>query len=176
MVLLECDPIDDAPILDLRIRKGSRRRHVRLAIASARPTALDARADRVERIAPGGGAAWLASLEDDFVDAIASAGEDVVIVYGERLLSGPHREVAAKALLNLAARLGLAGRDGAGLLEIPATAPGSRRWPSPAGAPPRSPRGSPRRSSTRSTCCTPTRCAGCPTATGGSARWAPPRS
>ena len=57
VVLIESDPIDDAPILDLRIRKGVRRHHVKLAIASARPTALDARADVVERIAPGGGAA-----------------------------------------------------------------------------------------------------------------------
>ena len=50
---------------------------------------------------------------------LAGAGDDVVIVYGERLLSGPRGAEAAQALLNLAARLGLAGRDGAGLLEIP---------------------------------------------------------
>ena len=43
-----------------------------------------------------------------------------MIVYGERLLSGSGGDVAARALLNLAARLGLAGRPGAGLLEIPA--------------------------------------------------------
>jgi NADH-quinone oxidoreductase subunit G len=124
VVLLECDPVDDAPILELRIRKGVRRHHVRLAIASARPTALDARADVVERIPPGGGAALLVSLADEdnaFARSIAEAGEDIVIVYGERLLSGPNGEVAAKALLNLAARLGLADRPGAGLLEIPST-------------------------------------------------------
>jgi NADH-quinone oxidoreductase subunit G len=127
VVLLECDPIDDAPILDLRIRKGLRRHGGRVAVASARPTALDARADTVVRMAPGGAAEWLVSLEDDgndFVDSITAAGEDIVILYGERLLSGPNREVAAKALLNLAARLGVAGRPGAGLLEIPATANG----------------------------------------------------
>ena len=50
VVLLEADPIDDAPILDLRIRKGVRRHHVRVAVASARPTALDARADTVVRM------------------------------------------------------------------------------------------------------------------------------
>src|SRR5215217_7985830 len=127
VVLLECDPIDDAPILDLRIRKGLRRHGGRVAVASARPTALDARADTVVRMPPGGGAEWLVSLEDDgndFVDSITAAGEDIVILYGERLLSGPNREVAAKALLNLAARLGLAGRPGAGLLELPATTNG----------------------------------------------------
>jgi NADH-quinone oxidoreductase subunit G len=42
-------------------------------------------------------------------------GEDVVIVWGERM--GPD---ALGHLLNIARRLGLAGRDGAGLLEIPA--------------------------------------------------------
>ena len=127
VVLLECDPVDDAPILDLRIRKGVRRHHVRLAIASARPTALDARADVVERIAPGGGAALLVALaeeDNEFARSITEAGEDIVIVYGERLLSGPNGEVAAKALLNLAARLGLADRPGAGLLEIPSTVNG----------------------------------------------------
>ena len=71
VVLIESDPIDDAPILDLRIRKGLRRHHVKLAIASARPTALDARADVVERIAPGGGAAWLASLDDEANEFVA---------------------------------------------------------------------------------------------------------
>ena len=53
-----------------------------------------------------------------------AAGEDVVIVYGERLLSGPRADAAARALLNLAARLGLRDRPGAGLLEIPAAANG----------------------------------------------------
>ena len=48
----------------------------------------------------------------------------MVIVYGERLLSGARAGEAARALLNLAARLGMSGRDGAGLLEIPSSANG----------------------------------------------------
>ena len=44
-----------------------------------------------------------------------------MIVYGERLLAGPGGAQAARALLNLASRLGLAGRDGAGLLEAPSS-------------------------------------------------------
>ena len=39
-----CEPLDDAPILDLRIRKGVRRRGVKLAVATARPSALDVNA------------------------------------------------------------------------------------------------------------------------------------
>jgi len=148
VVLIESDPVDDAPILDLRIRKGVRRHGVRVAVASARPTALDARADAVLRTAPGGAGALLVSLDaalgedtgdhggaasaagtnaqavSDFAATLTAAGEDIVIVYGERMLAGPRGEIAAKALLNLAARLGLAGRPGAGLLEIPASANG----------------------------------------------------
>ena len=41
VLVLGCEPLDDAPILDLRIRKGVRRRGVKLAIATARPSALD---------------------------------------------------------------------------------------------------------------------------------------
>ena len=124
-MLVECDPVDDAPILDLRIRKGVRRHNMHLAVASARPTALDARADSVVRIPPGGGgvAGWL-GIDDEFVDGITAAGEDIVIVYGERLLAGPDGATAARALLNLATRLGLAGRPGAGLLEIPSATNG----------------------------------------------------
>ena len=129
MLVLDCDPIDDAPILDLRLRKGVRRNGVRLAVASARPGALDPNAELTFRFAPGAGEALLvaldAALSDDAgnlggaasaagsnADAVRGlaaflrdAGEDVVIVYGERLLA---RASAARALLNLAARLGLA--------------------------------------------------------------------
>ncbi len=104
--------------------RASAATHVRLAVASARPTALDARADSVVRIPPGGGAGWLVGIDDEFVDGITAAGEDIVIVYGERLLAGPDGATAARALLNLATRLGLAGRPGAGLLEIPSATNG----------------------------------------------------
>ena len=59
VLLLDCDPIDDAPIWDLRIRKGVRRHGSSVAVASARPTALDAHADAVLRHAPGAGEALL---------------------------------------------------------------------------------------------------------------------
>jgi NADH-quinone oxidoreductase subunit G len=139
VALLDCDPIDDAPVLDLRIRKGVRRHGVRLAVASARPTALDPRADAVLRCAPGAGAALLvgldAALEGDqgnlggaataagsnaqaVTDFVAALKGEVVIVYGERLLAGPHAETAARALLSVTER------TGARLLEIPSSANG----------------------------------------------------
>ena len=51
---------------------------------------------------------------------LRDGGEDVVILWGERSLS----EEALGTLLSIARRLGLADRDGAGLLEIPAGANG----------------------------------------------------
>jgi NADH-quinone oxidoreductase subunit G len=150
VVVLDCEPVDDAPILDLRIRKGARRRRVKLAIASSRPSSLDANARHRTRFAPGAGEALLAALDaalgvvgagearrDEvgrladaagadagavlaLADLLATAGDDVVILYGERLLAGPRADQAARALLNVAGRLKLTGgRDGAGLLCIP---------------------------------------------------------
>jgi NADH-quinone oxidoreductase subunit G len=140
VLLVECDPIDDAPTLDLRIRKGVRRHGVKVAVTSARPTALDAQAATVLRHAPGGGAGLLVALDAalsgddgnlggaataagshaqsvrDLAAWLRDAGDDLVIVYGERALAG----AGAHALLNLARRLNL-NRPGAGLLEVPAT-------------------------------------------------------
>jgi len=129
VLVLGCEPLDDAPILDLRIRKGVRRRGVQLAVATARPSALDVNARQVVRYAPGGEAEFLAALESALagtaegvsseVAALATllreGGEDVVILWGERIGAA-----ALPALLRIAQRLGLSGREGAGLLEIPA--------------------------------------------------------
>jgi len=127
VLVLGCEPLDEAPILDLRIRKGVRRRGVKLAVATARPSALDVNASAVVRYAPGEEVAFLAALTGalageradrevaDLAKLLRDAGEDVVIVWSERLPAAalPH-------LLELADRLGVADHDGAGLLEIPA--------------------------------------------------------
>jgi NADH-quinone oxidoreductase subunit G len=102
-------------------------------VASARPSALDPNAGLIRRYAPGGEAAFLAGLDralagdgerdGDFAevaDYLREAGEDIVIIWGERYLDEP----ALRALLSVARRLGLADHDGAGLLEIPAGANG----------------------------------------------------
>ena len=41
VLVLDTEPVDDMPIVDLRLRKGVRRRGVRLAVATSRPSALD---------------------------------------------------------------------------------------------------------------------------------------
>jgi NADH-quinone oxidoreductase subunit G len=128
VLVLGCEPLDDAPILDLRIRKGVRRRGVQLAVASARPSALDLNARTVVRYAPGEEAEFLAGLDGalargpeagSLAALLKRGGEDVVILWGERL--DPD---ALPYLLSIAGRLGLAAREGAGLLEIPAGANG----------------------------------------------------
>jgi NADH-quinone oxidoreductase subunit G len=128
VLVVGCEPLDDAPILDLRIRKGVRRRGVQLAVATARPSALDPNAQLVIRFEPGEEAAFLSALDGELVSGtpqsslaklLLEGGEDVVIVWGERL-----PVEALPALLALADTLGLAQRDGAGLLEIPAFANG----------------------------------------------------
>ena len=133
VLLVGTEPVDDAPILDLRIRKGVRRNGVKLAIASARPSTLDRNAQQVTlRHAPGGEAGLLTELacvldgadtEGDELRGLAGllrdGGEDVVIVWSERIGAE-----AAAALARIAESLELAGRSGAGLLEIPTGANG----------------------------------------------------
>jgi NADH-quinone oxidoreductase subunit G len=95
VVLVGCEPLDDAPILDLRIRKAIRRHGVRLTVATERPSALDASAER--------------SLRSLDISELDLAGE-VVIIWHERIGAE-----AAAALLRI---------EGAKLLEIPAGANG----------------------------------------------------
>jgi NADH-quinone oxidoreductase subunit G len=140
VLVLDCEPVDDAPILELRIRKGVRRQHVKLAVASDRPSALDPSAHTL-RFAPGRGAELAAALAAalrgadieelalaagagaDAVQALAGvlrqAGNEVVVLYGERLLDG-----GAAGLLALAGALELASHSGAGLIGIPDAANG----------------------------------------------------
>jgi NADH-quinone oxidoreductase subunit G len=122
VLVVGCEPLDDAPILDLWIRKGVRRHGVQLAVATARPSALDPNATTVVRFPPGSEAAFLGGLAADLAGSAAgklsqllkNGGEDVVIVWGERIGAG-----ALRHLLKIADVLGLADREGAGLLEIP---------------------------------------------------------
>ncbi len=141
VLVLDCEPVDDMPIVDLRVRKGVRRNHVKLAVATSRPSSLDPGAAVVARFDPGAGEAFLAALNaalggGGVVEELAAAAgasaadvqaiarllgaQDVVILYGERLLAGPRGDHAARALLNVAGRAFDRGHDGAGLLEVPA--------------------------------------------------------
>ncbi|HET7054582.1 MAG TPA: NADH-quinone oxidoreductase subunit NuoG [Solirubrobacterales bacterium] len=140
ILLVGSDPLHSSPILDLRIRKAMRRNGARLVVATDRPTTLDGGAAAVARYAPGGATELLAALAGalggaaDFERAPArtksTAGERatevadvlkdaerVVVIWGERICR--EGEAATAALLDLAAGLDLAGKEGSGLLEIP---------------------------------------------------------
>jgi len=148
VLVLDAEPVDDMPIVDLRIRKGVRRRGVQLAVATSRPSTLDPNARLSARFAPEGGEAFLLALAaalqpgssehaarlaeaagadpgdvQALADLLGRAGGsdpgDIVVLYGERLVSGQRAGQTARALLSLAAALGLAGRDGAGLIGVP---------------------------------------------------------
>jgi NADH-quinone oxidoreductase subunit G len=83
VLVLAADPIDDAPILDLRLRKGIRRHGVRLVQADAADLRKGRRASELAR-------------------QLREAGEEVVILWSERLTAGPDGAAAAQALLDLA--------------------------------------------------------------------------
>jgi NADH-quinone oxidoreductase subunit G len=114
ILVVGTDPLHSSPILDLRIRKAIRRNGAKLIVATDRPTSLDGGAAAVHRYAPGNATALISELAGD--DALRSA-ERVVVVWGERI--GREGEAAVTALLDLAATLDLAGKDGSGLFEIP---------------------------------------------------------
>ncbi len=165
VLVLDTEPVNDAPILDLRLRKGVRQHGLKLAVASPHKSSLDASAALSVRYAVGGGGAFAAALgaalagaddaeqlarqagaEPEAVSELAGLltgahGEDspatgegdgdgdapareVVILWGERLTSGPGGAAGAQALLTLADALNVANVDGAGLLELPAASNG----------------------------------------------------
>ncbi|HXW59299.1 MAG TPA: NADH-quinone oxidoreductase subunit NuoG [Solirubrobacteraceae bacterium] len=102
-LVVACDPITDATILDLRLRKGVRRHGLTIVQATAEELRV-----RGEELAA----------------QLSGAGEEVVVLWHERLTAGPEGIASAQALLAMAQRLGLAGIDGAGLLEVPSAANG----------------------------------------------------
>jgi NADH-quinone oxidoreductase subunit G len=103
VLVLDSEPITDAPILDLRLRKGVRRHGMKLV-----------RAGREELLA----------RPRELAASLAEAGPEIVVLWAERLTAGPDGAQAALALLELAEELSLAETDGAGLLEIPAQSNG----------------------------------------------------
>jgi NADH-quinone oxidoreductase subunit G len=70
VLVLDAEPVNDAPILDLRLRKGVRLRDMKLAVASPHASSLDGSAALSVRYAVGAGGAFAAALNA----ALAGAG------------------------------------------------------------------------------------------------------
>jgi NADH-quinone oxidoreductase subunit G len=62
ILVLGTEPVDEAAILDLRVRKAVRRREVPLVVATSRPSTLDPNASAVLRYAPGAEEALIGAL------------------------------------------------------------------------------------------------------------------
>ncbi len=120
VLLLDCDPLHEMPILDLRLRKAVRHNGVKLVVASARPTALDGGAEETVRFLPGQPAGF--SLDSD-AGKVLSDAQRVVVIYAERVVSGADADQRADWLLAIARDLGLEG-EGSGLIEVPSGANG----------------------------------------------------
>jgi NADH-quinone oxidoreductase subunit G len=142
LLVVDTELVDEAPILDLRIRKAVRRNNARLVVATSRPSALDPNASATVRFAPGMADAVLGELaaaldsprggvgfaarggarEEDVraaADVLRDA-DDVVIVWGERAAHAERGRQGVEALLALAGALELDVRLESGLIEVPA--------------------------------------------------------
>jgi NADH-quinone oxidoreductase subunit G len=150
-LVLDLEPVDDAPILDLRLRKGARRRGLKIAVASPKASTLEQSAALEVRYELGRGAVFAAALaaalrgEPRAQELAGAAGceaaelqrlagllgaddggeqPEVVLLWGERLTAGPHGAAGASALLAIAEALKMSTTAGAGLLEVPLTSNG----------------------------------------------------
>jgi NADH-quinone oxidoreductase subunit G len=150
VLVVETELVDEAPILDLRVRKAARRHGTKVVTLTSRPSALDPNSAAHVRFAPGAAEAALGALAAALGSPRASAGfddggharagcdpdalkaaadvlrdaGDVVILWGERASHGDRGEHAVDALLAVAEALGLTDREEAGLIEVPAATNG----------------------------------------------------
>ena len=91
ILVLDTELVDEAPILDLRVRKAVRRNGARLVVASSRPSTLDSAAGAALRFAPGAAEAALAALAAALgsprasgasLDELAARGRDAGFIPG----------------------------------------------------------------------------------------------
>jgi NADH-quinone oxidoreductase subunit G len=99
VLVLDADPVNDAPILDLRLRKGIRRRGLKLAVASPGPSSLEPSAALAIRFKAGAGAAFTAALasalagREDLERLCGETGVEVQAIHElVELLRGPQAE------------------------------------------------------------------------------------
>jgi NADH-quinone oxidoreductase subunit G len=147
VLVLDTELVEEAPIFDLRVRKAARRHDTKVVVATSRPSSLDETAAAAVRFAPGASEAAIAALatafagDGDLEDLVERAGADIgrvrraaevlrdaegptVVLWSERLAHGARERQAVARLLALAGRLGIAAREGAGMIEIPTGANG----------------------------------------------------
>src|SRR5689334_19814573 len=82
VLIVDTELVDEAPILDLRVRKGARRKGLNVVVVSSRPSSLDATAGASLRFAPGATEAALGAL------ACAVSGTGSVADFAQRAGTG----------------------------------------------------------------------------------------
>jgi NADH-quinone oxidoreductase subunit G len=96
ILVVDTELVDEAPILDLRVRKAVRRNGARLVVASSRPSTLDGAASAALRFAPGAAEAALGALAAALGSPRADTGALDDLARGARAEAGyiPGRESA----------------------------------------------------------------------------------
>ncbi|MGH2741022.1 MAG: NADH-quinone oxidoreductase subunit NuoG [Thermoleophilaceae bacterium] len=87
ILVLDTELVDEAPILDLRVRKAVRRNHARVVVASSRPSTLDPNAAATVRFAPGAAEAGVGALASALGSPRATGSVEALA--GEGRVSGP---------------------------------------------------------------------------------------
>ncbi|MEA2420700.1 MAG: NADH-quinone oxidoreductase subunit, partial [Thermoleophilaceae bacterium] len=105
ILVLDTELVEEAPILDLRVRKAVRRNGARLVVASARPSTLDPNAAAALRFAPG--------------TAEAAVGALAAALGSSR--AGSLDELAGKARASAGFRASAPGASGNGAAATPAS-------------------------------------------------------
>src|SRR5207249_8701174 len=88
------DPLNESPIIDLRVRKAVRRFGAKLIVAAAHPTALDGGATEVLSFKPGGEEAFLRA----FAKAMRQIDQGDGAIHGQQGAEAPPQGTGAPPL------------------------------------------------------------------------------
>ncbi len=143
ILVVDTELVEEAPILDLRVRKAARRNGAKVVTLTSRPGSLDPNAAAAVRFAPGAAEAALSALAAELgsgratgprlhsragaepgvigtAAAVLRGAGDVVVLWGERLSAAGRGAGALDALLAVVGVLDIAAREESGLIEVPA--------------------------------------------------------
>ena len=117
VLVVETDPVDDAPILDLRVRKAARRNGTKVVTLTSRPSALDRVAEVSVHFAPGAAEAALTALAAELRSTRASAEEPAGAPPEDEGSEGGLLEKAKEVVSDVAEKVGVTSGPPAGGLD-----------------------------------------------------------
>jgi NADH-quinone oxidoreductase subunit G len=125
ILVIDTELVEEAPILDLRVRKAVRRNGARLVVASARPSTLDPNSATALRFAPGAAEAAIGALAAALGSPRSGALDDLAgkARASEGFRAGAQSEARANgAAANGAGQAAASGPAGGGASASPADA------------------------------------------------------